>query len=482
MFYQAVSVKLRNFPLESALDVLSKSCREASRIGMRVVSEGPVRITKATIDAAWRRRSSDIRLVVRDKDCRGLALIVNATSMAWSYAYRPRGTNPRTGGRWPNRTVALGNPATHSPDDARAATNRIKGQVLSGGDPAADRKAQAEAERWRQGITLGRLATDYARAFARRPKVHGYGSPSPKYVASELAQLRLALEAMNAAELPAPSLTEAMLRQLLNTPTGQGSIAGKRFGAMSRFMDWCQEAGYVPTNPCSMVPRTRRPRRPQPRSHYLSLDELARLWCAADGLRQAVSRDLARFLIAVPCRRAEGSNLEWEHLDLNIREWRQPAHLTKNRDPHRLHMHSLAFSILDERHKAAGCPTTGLVFPAPRSRGAVTSFNEMKRGLSEKAGVSGWAWHDLRRSFATALGEAGISEAVADAVLNHRQSATRGGVLGVYQRATRWPEQVKVMEHWGQLLAAAIDRSDYPLNSATSAAGNDQTSWTASTS
>jgi hypothetical protein len=42
-------------------------------------------------------------------------------------------------------------------------------------------------------------------------------------------------------------------------------------------------------------------------------------------------------------------------------------------------------------------------------------------------------------------------------VLNHRQSTTRGGVLGVYQRASRWPEQVKAMELWGRLLDAAIE-------------------------
>jgi integrase len=51
--------------------------------------------------------------------------------------------------------------------------------------------------------------------------------------------------------------------------------------------------------------------------------------------------------------------------------------------------------------------------------------------------VAGWTWHDFRRSFATALGEAGIPEIFAQAVLNHHQSATRGGVLGVYQRASR---------------------------------------------
>jgi hypothetical protein len=106
------------------------------------------------------------------------------------------------------------------------------------------------------------------------------------------------------------------------------------------------------------------------------------------------------------------------------------------------------------------------VFPAPKSGEVVSTFSGMKAALTQATepregeqgtALTGWTWHDFRRSFATALGEAGIPEAVADAVLNHRQSATRGGVLGVYQRASRWPEQVKAMQLWGRLLAAVIE-------------------------
>ena len=64
----------------------------------------------------------------------------------------------------------------------------------------------------------------------------------------------------------------------------------------------------------------------------------------------------------------------------------------------------------------------------------------IKAKLDKAAEVSGWMWHDFRRSFASALGKAGVPEAVADAILNHRQAATHGGVLGVYQRSSRWPE------------------------------------------
>ncbi len=424
---------------------------------MQVVAEGPVKITKATIDAAWRRREPDHRLIVRDKDCRGLALIVNQTSMAWSFAYRLRGTDTLTGRRFPNRTVTMGNPATHSPDDARTEANRIKGQVAAGADPAAAKKARADAERRQRSARLGLLSESYAVALARRPKMRGPGVPSPEYVAREVSQVRLALETMQALDLPATSLTNADLRRLLDA-TSSGSIAGKRWGAISRFLDWCQDAGHIEANPCVLIARARRPKAPQPRSNYLSPTDLARLWRAADWWREGVWRDLVRFLIAIPCRRAEAATMEWSHVDLVTAEWQQPGRLTKNNEPHRLHLHLLAEEVLRDRQKATG--GVGLVFPSPKSGGVVTSFNRLKVTLSEKAGVTGWAWHDTRRSFATALGEAGVSEVIADTVLNHRQSATRAGVMGVYQRSSRWPEQVKAMELWGRLLASAIEGRD----------------------
>jgi hypothetical protein len=45
--------------------------------------------------------------------------------------------------------------------------------------------------------------------------------------------------------------------------------------------------------------------------------------------------------------------------------------------------------------------------------------------------LTDWAWHDLRRTFATTLGEAGVSEVVPDAELNHRQAATQWCAGGV---------------------------------------------------
>jgi integrase len=77
-----------------------------------------------------------------------------------------------------------------------------------------------------------------------------------------------------------------------------------------------------------------------------------------------------------------------------------------------------------------GCDTFGAL------KAALVAATKAK-GDEDGSPLSGWTWHGFRRSFATALGEAGIPETVADAVMNHSQSATRGGVLGVYQHASR---------------------------------------------
>ena len=422
----------------------------------RDVSEGPVKITKATIEGAWRRRSPETRLIVRDSECRGLALVVSPASMVWRFAYRPRGEDTHTGRRFPMQSVTIGGPATHTPDEARTAANRIKGQAAAGMDPAAEKRAAAEAERKRRALTMGRLLDLYAAALPTRPKLRGTGLPGARHAREDVARARLAVAAMAGEALPVSSVTPADIRRMLDASAAQASVAKHRFGSLSRFLDWCQEAGHLDVNPCALVAKARRPRAVPPRQHFLTVPELATLWRAADALPEPVWRDVVRFLIAVPCRRGEAAQLDWSHLNLAGCEWNQPGRLTKNGEAHRLHLHPLATELLHARWTAAERPAAGLVFPSPKTGTALQTFSQMKASLDTAAGVTGWRWHDFRRSFATALAEAGTPEAVADAVLNHKQSATRGGVLGVYQLAERRPEQVKAMAAWGATLAAAL--------------------------
>ena len=134
---------------------------------MRVVSEGPVKITKATVEAAWKHRAQKQRLVIRDAECRGLALVVNPSGMSWVFSYKPRGRDPGTGKRWPSASVTIGTPESHSPDSARDEAGKAKGAVKSGGDPSAERKAAAQARTSKQARTVARMLDLLETAAAR---------------------------------------------------------------------------------------------------------------------------------------------------------------------------------------------------------------------------------------------------------------------------------------------------------------------------
>jgi integrase len=425
-----------------------------------IVRLGPVKISKATIEGAWRGRQPLRRTIIADAECRGLALIVNAQSMAWRFEYKPRGVDAHTGKRFPSKSIVLGNPASLSPDAARDVANKHKGEAKSGGDPAEKKKAKLADDARKRAGTLKRLLELYTEALPQRPKMRGgEGLLSPKAVAEELMHTKAAIAAMSAMDKPAGDVDGEDIKRMLDGQIGKAATARHRYGALSRFYDWALDEKHVATNPCGQVTKKRRPRPPNSRSTHHKLSQLGQLWIAiqaADGLQQ-VHRDLLHFLIAVPCRRGEATRMQWEDVDLSGSTWAMSGTQTKNGDPHTFYLHALAIDILTRRHEDMGQPKAGFVFPAPRSGKPIDTFGKIKKSVDAALKVKlDWRLHDHRRSFVTALAEAGVHEAVLDAILNHRQSATRGGVLGVYQRAQRWPDQVQAMQTWSDLLSKQI--------------------------
>lgn len=422
---------------------------------LEIEGKGPVRITARTIDAEWRRRRPGLRIVIRDAECRGLRLVVNPTGMSWVFSYKPRGADALTGKRWSTRDVTIGTPEAFGPDAARTEANRLKAETKRGHDPALANRARIAAQSEQRASTCDRLIDDYSKALKKRPSKRGDGTIGERHRRGELAQLKLALAEMSVGNTPIAAVSTADVRRLLAQHAERPVTARNRFGPLSRFFDWAVDAEHRPDNPCASISSSKRPPPVKPRQRVLSVGEVAALWRAADSL-SAVHRDLARFLMAVPCRRSEAARLTWDQLDPELTIWTQPGAFTKNGDEHRFALPALAQTILSER-RGSPRPRRGLVFAAPESGKAIDTFSDMKETVDESAGIKDWRWHDFRRAFASALGEEGLPESVLDGVLNHRQAATRGGVLGVYQRSSRWPEQNRAMERWNELLAAAIE-------------------------
>jgi hypothetical protein len=159
-------------------------------------------------------------------------------------------------------------------------------------DPRSARPLQAA--RRQRAQTVDRLVAEYAQALPRRPKLRGTGLPSPVHVADELAQVRAAVAAVEAGARPVSAVTAADVRGVTAALADRPATAGARFGALSRFFDWCPDEEHIQANPCAMVARARRPKAVPARAHFLTVPELAELWRAAEKLAPCRGRQATR--------------------------------------------------------------------------------------------------------------------------------------------------------------------------------------------
>ena len=260
------------------MHVRSVSGQIGGRGTLQVISEGPIRITRSTIDAAGKRRTKGVRLVIRDATCRGLALVVNPTGLTWRYDYRPKGTDPATEKRWPMQSQQIGTPESHGLEAARDAAGELRGKAKAGSDLAEERRQQIRDASKRRASTIKRLTPIYEAALPLRPKLRGTGRLLARSVSMELDHLRLAIDAMGVADRSVDFVGATEIRKMLTIRAAQPATARKHYGAVCRFLDWAVEERLIEINPAALLPKSRRPRPVTARSVCPSVADLAAVW------------------------------------------------------------------------------------------------------------------------------------------------------------------------------------------------------------
>jgi integrase len=258
---------------------------------------------------------------------------------------------------------------------------------------------------------------------------------------------------------PRMPLREIGIREVaaLTDKLPQGAVAAHAVSALGRLLDWARSREIVDVvNPVRLLLRGARPRRPSPRQRVLSASEIGELWRGAEALPE-IERDLLRLLIALPLRRSEVGSIEWGWIDRGTNMINMPATAMKGNQPHTIPFGALARGVLDTiaGSKTKIWPATGRVFKTPNVD--VVNWWLFKRRIDKIVSLDpGWVFHDLRRSVVSLLAEHGHAEPVLDQMISHKQSATRSGVLGIYQRSQRLPEQRRAMMEWDALITGAI--------------------------
>ncbi len=204
---------------------------------------------------------------------------------------------------------------------------------------------------------------------------------------------------------------------------------------LKKIFAYAVECGYIDNSPAEGITSNITGYVPKPKSRVLTDDEIRYVFAL-----EHHNAPLLRFLLLTGLRISEAQS---GYLDSD--RWR--VNDSKNGKAHWVHLPPLALRQLPLPHSTA----TNIQHWLKRLM--------IKNGYQadpRKDGYNAWTCHDLRRTFATRLNDAGIEPFVVEKCTNH----TMDGVMAVYNRAEYETQRIEAAHKMQALVMQIISHSE----------------------
>jgi integrase len=399
----------------------------------------------------------------RDTALPGLELRVLASG-ARAYCVRYR-----LGGRGsPQRRLTLGPAGEMRLDEARKATLKALAEVRHGGDPVAERKTVIQARAEAAARTTVAELVDLHEAEQRARGVVS---------AADAAKMlrRDFVAAVGNGRNPAALSRGELVRLLDRVRDGVPGHDTPRPGSVSTFrarlhglFETALARGIVQANPlagyrqprASKIQRIARAERRAGR--MLTMGEIAALWVACGD--EHVSQSFGAYvqtLIVTGCRRGElaAARLSWIKFATQDRVALMtiPAAVTKAGREHVIPLPPVAAAVIADVRRYAD---TDFLFPGRRTGKTAVSISGWSKlwpallAVARDYGVTGsLTIHDLRKSARSHWGRLGVSDRVAEVLLNH---TVPNVLIEIYDRREFLDEKISAMDLWCREIEGAI--------------------------
>ncbi len=304
------------------------------------------------------------------------------------------------------KRITLGKYGSLTAERARKQAQALIGDIATGGNPIAKRKAD-KAER----VTLQQVLDTYLRT-------HNNLKPST------IHDYRYAIEIGLSSWLNKPllSITKDMV-EAQHTKLGERSHARANntmrvLRALFYFaMDQYENGSGNPiiaVNPVSRLGKNRAWFKVDRKRTLIKPHQLAPWYQGTLQLNQEVTRDYLHFLLFTGLRRSEAARMTWKDVDLTGRTFTIPD--TKNSEPHTLPLSDFLYELLMRRYATK---EDDWVFPSPRGN---SYLQDPKKSVARVGAISQvpFALHDLRRTFITIAESLDIPAYALKQLLNHK--------------------------------------------------------------
>lgn len=235
---------------------------------------------------------------------------------------------------------------------------------------------------------------------------------------------------------------------------GASVHANRVLSSLKQMFGYAVSRGTMSTNPASNIRARDIGGHEKPRERVLSLDEIKSLWLFLDGNDSQMApqtRIAIKIILLTGVRTAELRLAQWDEINFDESLWTIPAVHSKASIVHKVHLSDLTKQLLQQLKSISRSEyvLTGADFRQPLTENALP--RAIKR-IQERLGIPEWTAHDLRRTFATQLGETlQVDPVVIEKCLGHKMPR----IMATYNRNEMLPQRQEALERW----AACIEHT-----------------------
>jgi len=231
--------------------------------------------------------------------------------------------------------------------------------------------------------------------------------------------------------------------------------ANKVLSTLKQLFNYAVNRGEIISNPAANLRARDIGGVEKPKERYLTLDELKILWLFLDSDKHGLSlsiKEAIKIIILTGVRTAEIRLATWSEFDFEQSLWTIPPLHTKTAMTMKIHLSSEVKSILQKLQKNSHSKYV-LTGSDGLSSISEKAISKAINRIQERVAIPYWTAHDLRRTFATQLGETLHTDPVViEKCLGHKMPK----IMATYNKNEMLPQRKEALELWASKIQELI--------------------------